>query len=86
MQVLKARFATPLLLALALLFGAPFAVATPTNHPAATHGIGSAPAGLVAAIARTQAQDAVQNPAYAIGNNGCAQLGEQRRGADRLLR
>jgi hypothetical protein len=55
MQVLKIRFATPLLLTLTLLLGASFAVAAPANHPAAARGIGSAPAGLVAAIARTQA-------------------------------
>ncbi len=79
MQVLIIRFATPLLFPLALLFGAPVAVAAPTttNPSAVAHGIGSAPVGLVAAIVRTQAKDAAKNPAYAIGHNGCAQLGER---------
>ncbi len=77
MKILMVRFATPLL---ALLLGAPVAVAAPTttNLPA---GIGSAPATLVAAIARTQAQDAAQNPAYAIGKNGCAVLSTKVQGA-----
>lgn len=66
-------FAT-VLLALALLF-TPLAQATPST--AVAHNIGSAPAGLVAAITRTQAQEAAKNPAYAIGRNGCAQLGER---------
>jgi hypothetical protein len=74
MQALKTRFATPLLFPLTLLLGAPFAVAAPTHHSAAARGIGSAPAGLVAAIAHTQAQEVAKNPAYAIGRHGCAQL------------
>ncbi len=59
------------------LLGAPLVVAAPTNHSAVAHGIGSAPAGLVAAIARTQASEAAQNLAYAIDRNGCAQIGER---------
>jgi hypothetical protein len=79
MQAAMTRFSAPLLFLLALLLGAPVAVAAPTttNPSTVAHGIGSAPAALVAAIARTQAQDAAQNPAYAIGHNGCAQLGER---------
>ena len=45
-----------------------------TQAAPARHGIGLAPAGLVAAIARTQAGAAAHNPAYAIGRNGCAVL------------
>ncbi len=83
MQALMTRFATPLLFPLALLLGAPVAVAAPAaTHPAAVaRGIGSAPAALVTAIARTQAQDAAQNSAYAIGNNGCATLPAGAQGA-----
>jgi hypothetical protein len=40
----------------------------------ARHGLDQAPAGLVAAITRTEAQEAAANPAYAIGKNGCASL------------
>ncbi len=75
----KLRFPVSTLAALAFGFLALPALATPTT--AAARGIGSAPAALVAAIARTQAPEAAQNPAYAIGINGCAQLGARNNAA-----
>jgi len=81
---LKLRFPVSTLAALmlslvalpALAATAPLAPATPNTAvtDAVRHGIGLAPAGLVAAIARTQAHAAAKNPAYAIGRNGCAQI------------
>ncbi len=72
MSISTPRFALPLLLATALLFAVPGARAA--NSPPARHGLASAPAGLVAAIARTQAKDAATNPSLAIAPNGCAML------------
>jgi hypothetical protein len=40
----------------------------------ARHGLDQAPAGLIAAITRTEAREAATNPAYAIGKNGCARI------------
>lgn len=50
-----------------------------SNHPA--HGLSKAPAGLVAAIAKTQAKEAAKDPAYAITEDGCASVKAGPKGA-----
>lgn len=45
-----------------------------TAAPASIHTLGQAPAGLVSAIANTQAKDAAKDPAYQIAENGCVSI------------
>ncbi|MEJ2378892.1 MAG: hypothetical protein P8Y71_27070, partial [Pseudolabrys sp.] len=68
--LLPRRLRGALVIALASVVLAP-AHAAAAHHG---HGLSLAPAGLVAAIAKTQTKEAAKDPAYRIAKNGCASL------------